>query len=192
MKSFLPLLAVPALLLAGCGATTPAAPGPAPTTASPSPPAPATTTATPAATPRCHTGDLRLSLGQSEGAAGTAYRALLFTNRSGHRCTLYGYPGVSWVTGDNGTQVNAPFRRDPVDRAVKVTLAPGGVAHAVLAAAHPEAFPAGDCKPIAVRGYRVYPPDETAAVFVPDPGTACSVRGVDLGRVTVLTRGSDL
>jgi hypothetical protein len=193
MKSFLPLLAVPvvALALAGCGATDAPAPGPSASTTTTTTNTTADTT-THTATPRCHTGDLRLSLGQGEGAAGTGYRALLFTNKSGHRCTLYGYPGVSWVTGDRGTQVNEPFRREPGDKAVKVTLPPGGIAHAVLASADPGVFPADECKPVAVRGYRVYPPDETAAIFVPDPGTECSARGVGRGRVTVLAQGTEL
>jgi Protein of unknown function (DUF4232) len=113
----------------------------------------------------------------------------VFTNKSGHRCTLYGYPGVSWVTGDGGTQVNDPFQRGAGTRKT-VTLAAGGQAHTVLVTHSAGAFPTDKCKPVTVRGYRVYPPDETAAIFVSRPGPECSVKGVNLGQVLPIQSGA--
>lgn len=138
------------------------------------------------ATGRCHTADLALRLGGGDAAAGTQHESLVFTNRSATTCTLYGYPGVSWVTGDQGTQVNDPFERIDANRRTHLTLRPGQHANAVLVTHTAENFPAATCKPIPVRGFRVYPPDETAAIFVPQSQTACSVRGVGLAQVAPL------
>jgi Protein of unknown function (DUF4232) len=207
MKRLLPLLAVPALLLAGCssGNSTTAAPtasatgavGTAPTTA----PTTATSTTDPASpsasataknsvtgTPRCHTGDLTVKTGTGQGAAGTQHTNLVFADKSDHPCTLTGYPGVSWVTGDSGTQVNDPFKRAAGTKRT-VTLVPGGKAHAVLVTHAALNFAAGQCKPTDVRGYRIYPPDETAAIFVSAPGKQCSAKGVNLGEVQLIASG---
>lgn len=208
MKRFLPLLAVPALLLAGCGSGNKTTATPAPGTTSPSATASATTaaaapstgggsssgtgsgagTGSGTGTKRCHTADLTVKAGASDGATGTFHTNLVFTDKSGHSCTLYGYPGVSWVAGDNGAQVNDPFQRAGGTRRT-ITLAPGGQAHTVLITHNALNYPEDQCKPVDVRGYRVYPPDETAAIFVSAPGKACSVKGTNLGQVEAIAAG---
>src|SRR5580704_9460974 len=47
----------------------------------------------------CPTSSLRVKLGIAQGYAGGVYQVIDFTNTSGSPCTLYGYPGVSLVTG---------------------------------------------------------------------------------------------
>src|ERR1700754_1685903 len=197
MKRFAILVSVPAILLvAACTQTPNAAPAssaPGATTGAATPPTGAATPTASAAAPpassssagpgRCHSGGLSLALRGGGAAAGTQHEFLVFTNKSGGECTLDGYPGVSWVTGDQGTQVNDPFQRVDADRRTKVTLAPGGQANAVLITHTAENYPAATCKPVPVRGFRVYPPDETAAIFVPRTQTACSVRGVGAAQV---------
>jgi hypothetical protein len=44
--------------------------------------------------------------------------------------------------------------------------------------------------PVGVRGYCVYPPDETSAVFVALPTRACSANGVNPGSVTTVVTGA--
>jgi hypothetical protein len=39
---------------------------------------------------------------------------------------------------------------------------------------NPDPFPADQCKQVDVRGLRVYPPNETAAMFLPSTGASCS------------------
>jgi hypothetical protein len=112
---------------------------------------------------------------------------LVFTNVSGRTCTVYGYPGVSWVTGPSGQQVNDPTQRADATPA-RVVLTPGGVAHAQVRHAKPEMYGA-DCHAVQVAGFRVYPPDETAAVFVPWTSQACSAKGVDVGEVWPIAAG---
>ena len=53
-----------------------------------------------------------------------------------------------------------------------VLLPPGAIAQADLTEVDPGVFP--DCRPTATRGFRVYPPGETAALFVARPGRACA------------------
>jgi hypothetical protein len=50
--------------------------------------------------------------------------------------------------------------------------------------------PADACDPVAVRGFRVYPPDETTSVFVSQPQTACSAKGKGVGGVAPITLAS--
>jgi hypothetical protein len=84
-------------------------------------------------------------------------------------CTLYGYPGVSWVAGTDGHQVGAAATRQP-DTAGgaegTVTLQPGGLASAPLDIVDASVLPSSACKPVPVTGLRVYPPGQTAAMFI--------------------------
>ncbi|NMO52621.1 DUF4232 domain-containing protein [Actinoplanes sp. TBRC 11911] len=180
------VLLIPATVLALAACTHTVRPTAAATTTT----TPTSTASSPTESPgRCHTADLSLTLGRGSAAAGTQHQFLVFTNKSGQPCTLYGYPGVSWVAGDQGTQVNDPFQRIDPDHRTHLTLAPGQQANAVLVTHTAENYPAATCKPVPVRGFRVYPPDETAAVFVAQASTACSVHGVGLAQVQPLTAG---
>ena len=133
-------LATVAALAAACGGSTP---GAAPTrtvtvTAAPQAPASsgsATATGTPAAPggpAACPTRSLGLKPGLSQGAAGSVYQVLDFTNISNVPCTLYGYPGVSLAGGHPVTQVGLAASEDPTTPRKLVTLAPGQVANALL------------------------------------------------------------
>jgi hypothetical protein len=209
-----PIMAVLAGCSAGGGSTasgptpTPAATTPAATPTAtesiggPTGPATSTAPATPTATasasaggqggggtPRCHTGDLKIAVAADSGgaAAGSTYESLVFKNASGHACTLTGYPGVSYVAGDQGTQVNAPFAREAGLARPTVRLLPGASAHATIQIPDYLNYPADLCKPVSIRGFRVYPPDETASVFVSQPQKACSVKGNGVGGVRPIT-----
>ena len=56
------------------------------------------------AAPACATSALKVTVpkGQGNAAAGSSYYPIQFTNASGTSCTLYGYPGVSFVTAPDG------------------------------------------------------------------------------------------
>ena len=45
----------------------------------------------------CHFSQLGVRLGEHNGAAGTEYVAIVFTNRGSTSCSLRGYPGLSSV-----------------------------------------------------------------------------------------------
>jgi len=186
--------------LAACSSPSSPTAAPTPTTPSAAPPStvPATTatgaapatSATSAGTPRCHTADLKVTdtPDPAGGAAGHHGEFLIFTNSSGHKCTLYGYPGVSFVAGDQGKQVGDAFSRSGGTKKT-ITLAAGAAAHATILLVTTGVYDEADCKPTQVRGYRIYPPDETAAVFVSRPQTACSAKGAGVGQVHPITAG---
>jgi hypothetical protein len=193
------LIAGAALLgAAGCGAMdnsknaadSPSAP--ASTSAAPSSSAPAETsapettkkkpTAHPAPTPgkspggsgdRCKASEMTLSLGRGNQTAGTSYKSLVFTNKSTHTCSLGGFPGVSYVAGANGHQVGAPAVEEGA-RGAGVTMAPGQSASADIGFVQVHNYDPSACKPTAVRGLRVYPPGDTASMFVATDGTGCA------------------
>jgi len=95
---------------------------------------------------------------------------LQFRNTGSASCTLDGYPGVSWVAGDDGHQVGAAAQRQTDNSGSAeqtITLAPGALASAPLNIVDASVIPPTECKPVPVRGLRVYPPGQTAALFLP-------------------------
>ncbi|WP_353074098.1 DUF4232 domain-containing protein [Amycolatopsis carbonis] len=121
----------------------------------------------------CKAGDVTLSLGQGDAGAGSVYRPILIKNSSSKPCSIQGFPGVSYVTGDDGHQVGpAAFREGTKGNAIK--LQPGQSAAADVQFAQVANFDPAVCKPTSVKGLRVYLPQETASKFLPDPGTGCA------------------
>lgn len=127
----------------------------------------ATSTKTSAPTDTCRTNDLSLGFGSGGGAAGSVYEPLQFTNNGTSSCTLSGYPGVSFVTSGSGDQVGAAASRNPQHAPVTVTLAPGATAHATVQIVDSMNYSPAQCKATDVSGFRVYPPGETTAAYVP-------------------------
>ena len=190
-------LASVAALAAACGGSTPSA---TPTktvtvTASPQAPAassPGTATGTPAApggAAPCPTRSLGLKPGLSQGAAGSVYQVLDFTNISNVPCTLYGYPGVSLAGGQPVTQVGLAAGEDPTTPRKLVTLAPGQVANALLRIVDALNFPASKCGPVKTQWIQVYPPNQTTPIFLSYKTTGCS-KPVRILTVSVVQPGS--
>lgn len=121
----------------------------------------------------CTSAHLEASVGGGTGeGASNNHTGLNLRNVGPASCTLYGYPGVSWVAGADGHQVGDAASRgaDPTGSSEKtVTLAPGAVASAPLDIVQAAAIPKSQCKPVPVRGLRVYPPGEKAALFISVP-----------------------
>jgi hypothetical protein len=187
------------LLVAGCsgGAEAPPATAPPPVSAAPAPvtaapvsaaapaapdtPRPPQPPAAPTKEPapagqgpsRCTSGHLTGSLGPPEGTAGSVFRPLVLTNGGPGTCELRGFPGVSYVAGDDGHQVGPAAAFDGA-RGRAVVLAPGRKATARLRLVDVGVFDAGTCRPTAVRGLRIYPPGSTTSLFVPLEGRGCA------------------
>jgi len=122
---------------------------------------------------RCALADLRIryAVDQGAGAAGSVMGTLTFTNTGSVRCTLSGFPGVSFVGGGKGTQIGAPATR--TDAAVRNrTLGPGKSVEAALRRTQPGSY-GDDCQQALVDGFRVYPPDSTDSAFVAFKTTGC-------------------
>jgi hypothetical protein len=70
------------------------------------------------------------------------------------------------VAGDNGVQVGAPAVRTGHIGA-RIVLAPGQTASTVIHSVNAGVYDPTMCKATTVRGYRIYPPDETRSMFIP-------------------------
>ncbi|HYM44663.1 MAG TPA: DUF4232 domain-containing protein [Solirubrobacteraceae bacterium] len=141
-------------------------------TASPAAPARAATA------PKCATSGLVIWLNTTgNGALGSIYYNLYFTNLSGHACSLRGYPGVSAVNLA-GQRLGAGAGRETVQKPSTVTLARGATAMAVLRIVAAGNFPTSVCREVTAAGLRVYPPGQTASKVIPFPFQACSRAGM--------------
>jgi hypothetical protein len=127
--------------------------------------------------PRCPTSELVVWL-DTEGnhAAGSTYYKLEFTNLSGHRCTLSGYPGVSAVDLRHHRLGSAAARNTHLAPHL-VSLAGGASASAVLQITDAGVFPPSACRQRTAAALRVYPPNQTASKIVPFPFRACGHTG---------------
>jgi Protein of unknown function (DUF4232) len=184
-----PILAAGALIcavtLAGCASSgsssQPSAAGSSSTVAA-SPSAPAASSNTPAAVApsspaagaaACATSALQIKLGTSDGYAGGQYQTIDFTNTSGSPCTLFGYPGVSLVTGPPYRQLGLDAKRNTSTSAQVVTLAPGATANAVVQIVDALNFPSPSCAPAKATALKVFPPGQFTAVYLPDTSYGC-------------------
>jgi Protein of unknown function (DUF4232) len=171
--------------LAACGASS--APGAAPAatatptvsagTASPaSSPTATATTAQAESVPPCATSALKVTVATVPGgaAAGSSYYPLQFANVSGASCTLYGYPGVSFVTAQGGSQIGPAATRNPATAQQLVTLAPGQTVHAELQVVDAANYPPADCGAVTAHWLKVYPPNQTAPAYVGFTAQTCS------------------
>lgn len=163
-------------------------PLPAPPTAT-DPSSAVTPTGTSAGPAPCTTASLRVSLGSGGGggAAGSVYSALVFVNTGSAPCTLNGHPGLSYVAGSDGHQVGASAKRGTGSPLTRVVLAPGKQAHATVRAVQAGVYPQAKCQPVPVRGYRVYPPDQKASVFLDFTGSAKACSSMSTPQLTVDT-----
>ena len=126
-----------------------------------------TPTASSATAPRCATTSLDVALGASKNVENTQYQVpIVFTNVSGTPCSLLGFPGAEF--GAAGA-LPVDLVRTPAKPA-RVSLAPGGQAHAVLtylAGPDPTCDAGGPWVPSTLT---VTPPDDTTSVQIPWPG----------------------
>jgi hypothetical protein len=191
-------------LLAGCGSSVPTDSPSAPASASTTPAASSTGTATPTASPMatsspslagaaaCATSALHVVVPSSGGgaAAGSTYFPIQFSNTSSSPCTLYGYPGVSFVGAVGGSQIGAAATRNPTLAATLVTLSPGQTVHATLQVVNAQNYPPGDCGLVTAHWLKVYPPNQTAPLYVSFTAQTCSKPKTILSVQTVQTGSS--
>jgi hypothetical protein len=172
---------VPSISEAAGTPPTSEAPDTAPPTSAPAAQPPVNDTAkppgekpAPASDPaECKVADLKLSIGGGDSAAGTTYRQLRFTNRGTRTCTIQGFPGVSYVAGADGHQVGPAAFRDGT-KGGAISLKPGAMVYAPVGFVQVRNYDPAVCKPVSVRGLRVYPPHEYNSMYVAASGTGCA------------------
>jgi hypothetical protein len=131
---------------------------------------------TPSGPPPCATSALRAAVptGHGNAAAGSSYYPIVFTNGSSASCTLYGYPGVSFVTGVGGGQIGIPATENPTNPRKLITLAPGQSGHAELQVVNAANYPPADCGLVTAHWLRIYPPNQTAPLYASFTAQACT------------------
>ena len=147
-----------------------------------------TTPAAPVAIRACTADDLGawVAVSQSDGAAGTIFFPLQFTNLSRHACAMRGFAGVSAVDR-NLHQLGSPAGRAHVVPVRTVVLAPGRTAHAVLRYGDVMVSTAPGCHPtLRTFELRVYPPGQHHATYAAFDFAVCSHAGpvyMDIGPI---------
>jgi hypothetical protein len=143
----------------------------------------------PAGPAPCATSDLNVTLGSANGAAGSTFQTIVFTNTSGATCTLYGYPGVSLVSAPPYTQIGLAAQRSSTTPVKQITLATGATASAVLRVVDALNFGTATCSPTKAAFLRIYPPNQTAPVYLADASQVCA-QPVQTLFVTAVQAGS--
>ncbi|MGA2969368.1 MAG: DUF4232 domain-containing protein [Acidimicrobiales bacterium] len=151
--------------------------------------------------PRCTTGDLVVWLNTTgNGAAGSSYYNLEFTNVSAHACSVSGYPGVSAVNVA-GTQIGSAAGHNAEHPATLITLssatAGGGLggfvthntATVILQITDAGNYSNSTCGRVVSAGLRVYPPDQTASRIIPYPFVTCAKHGPLILHVEPIQKG---
>jgi hypothetical protein len=136
-------------------------------TGTPSP----TTSITAGAVATCLTGQLRLAAGPTNGAAGSLYTSLSFTNTTGASCSMRGFPGVS-LLNDAGAIVGQPATRDGSAGSL-VRLGPSQRAQFVIRVG--TATRTGCNVPRPSSQIQVYPPGQTVALRIPFTTGSCAI-----------------
>jgi hypothetical protein len=186
--------AAAALLLSGCGgsstqaqsATSPPSPSAVETSQPPatSDAAPDSSAAAPPSTAKagpelCKAASLTGTTDATGGgAAGSIYMQLILTNSGTEPCLLKGFAGVSLTAGADGEPIGAAATRDDSGPVSDVTLAPGKAGTATLRYTQAANYP--ECTRTPAAGFRVYPPNDTASLFIPQPLDACTNTEINL------------
>jgi len=163
------------------GGVAPSSSAPASPTSSADPGATDAGDASGATVPLCGTPDLHATALRQRGGgtAGATRFELSIFNDGDAACRMQGWPGVSFVAGDDGTQVGAAADRVQGDQERSVTLVPGGRSVTTLRISDPGAYGA-DCDVTQARGLRIYPPDNRQSLFVSLRRQACASDDVHL------------
>jgi Protein of unknown function (DUF4232) len=156
----------------------------------PAVPAPTQAATSPAGAAPCPTRDLGVKLGLGQGAMGSTYTVIDFTNIGTVTCTLYGYPGVSLAGGHPVTQIGAAADENPGTPRHLVTLAPGAVANALLRIEHAQILPASQCDPVNATYLQIFPPNQITPVYLAYSGTACAKSTEHILTINVVIPGS--
>ncbi|WP_225829769.1 DUF4232 domain-containing protein [Streptomyces sp. NK08204] len=163
----------PASATSAAGASTPAGRPSAPALSSgPRTSAPSGGGTTAATDTRCHTSQLRASVGRNDPGAGQENFPVVVTNASARSCTVRGYPGAAFVDA-SGTQLGADPKRES-GSPVTVTLDPGQSAWAGLTFSNPGISGAKTATPATLL---ITPPDEKDQLKVVWSGGAVPVSG---------------
>lgn len=135
---------------------------------------------------RCTTDNLKGAFAGRDAGASNVDEELQLTNTGTTDCTLQGWPGVSLVGDNNGTQIGQPAEFDRSTAHAVVSLKPGTTAVAHFHYVQADAFDQATCKPATGDGFRMYPPGSTTSLFI----AASGVKGCTAGNEKIFTVGA--
>ncbi|MBO8194178.1 DUF4232 domain-containing protein [Streptomyces oryzae] len=122
----------------------------------------------------CTAGDLKGSIGPNHPGAGQENFAVVLTNKSGHTCTVRGFPGFAFLNSD-GEQVSLDPQRDSSGTETHtVKLSPGKSAWAPLSYTNPEMTNVPTVTP---HSALITPPDRRTSLRVDWSGGPVSATG---------------
>ena len=169
--------------VAGCSSSSSPPPHLPPRSRSPPPQPPlgSASNSTPASTPSpavtgpraCPTSSLQVKQGVAQGYAGGVYQVIDFTNTSGSTCTLYGYPGVSLVSGPPYTQIGLAAKRTTDTPGQAGHAGPGRDRQRPAADRGRAELPERQLRPTKATALKIYPPNQTVPVYLPSASNGC-------------------
>jgi hypothetical protein len=183
------LLAGLAVLATACSATgsasgtvTATATATDPVTVSPAP-------AKPNGAPLCATTQLTLRIGGGLVNDGADIYYIYFKNTGATACTLRGYPGVSAVTGPDGSasQIGSDAKRTPTSSVATQLLKPGRSVQATLRFARTGNFVAPQCQHVNVMFLKIFPPGGTTAAYAGIEEQVCAETTLPTMTITTVT-----
>jgi Protein of unknown function (DUF4232) len=131
--------------------------------------------------PACTAADIGAWVAESQGngAAGTIYYPLQFTNLTRHACSMHGFPGVSAVNRF-GRELGSPANREYTSSPRTVVLAPGATAHAILGWSDVAVDTEPGCDPTySAAQLQIYLPGQYQAAYTMFDLEACSHAGAN-------------
>lgn len=107
-----------------------------------------------------------MRIGEGTGATSHQSIPLIFTNTASSPCTITGYPSVSYLASAHGPQIGPAATRDeyPAGDPVRLTTGESATADAITTSVR--VISRQQCGPAPAAGLLVYPPDNTAPVFL--------------------------
>lgn len=116
-----------------------------------------TTTTTSRVTPWCSSSTIRVTVGRANGAAGTIYHPIIFTNRSAGACLISGVAALQpGNAGKDFVAVGPPATSDSMGMmGVLITLAPGQSASDDMGVVETGNYTASTCHPVTVNAVAV-------------------------------------
>ena len=123
--------------------------------------------ATPNGAPLCATAQLTLRIGGGLVNDGADIYYIYFKNTGATACTLRGYPGISAVTGPDGSasQIGSDAKRTPTSPVATQLLKPGQSVQATLRFARTGNFVLPQCQHVNVMFLKIFPPGGTTAAY---------------------------
>lgn len=135
----------------------------------------------------CDYSSIHIAAATTEGAAGSRYINLTFTNSGAAPCTLAGWPSVHYVDA-SGQTIGAPASHAAEWTSSGELLLPGHSAQATLRETRANLY--GDsCRSVTAAGYRVGIPGTDSSLTLAFPAEACSnesVSQLSVGQVGAL------